>query len=198
MNFVTPYSRADKVRRLVWMMAWGLLARPFPKSMASGWKRGLLRAFGAKMASTAVVYSSATVFKPWLLTMDDHACLADGVDCYNAAPVHIGAYATVSQRAYLCTAGHDITDPDHHQTQAPITIGPRAWVCAEAFVGQGVTVGEGAVVAARAVCIKNVEPWAVVGGNPAKYIKMRKIKERVLGGGNTLTTHIVSPWHIAA
>lgn len=173
MKFKTPYGRWDKVRRLLWTLTWALLARPFPRSMASGWKRTLLGLFGAKIAPTAVVYSTAKVFKPWQLTMDDHACLASGVDCYNAAPIHIGAYATVSQRAYLCTAGHDITDPDHRQTEAPIFIGARAWVCAEAYIGQGVTIGEGAVVAARAVCVKNVEPWVVVGGNPAKPIKMR-------------------------
>ena len=55
-------------------------------------------------------------------------------------------------------------------------IGDRAWVCAEVFVGQGATVGEGAVCAARAVVIKDVEPWTMVGGNPAKFIKKRKIK----------------------
>lgn len=173
MNFHDPYTRSNKLKRLLWMLMWAVLARPFPKSMLAGWKRMLLRLFGARIAPTAIVYAEAKVFMPWQLTMDDHACLASGVDCYNAAPVHIGAYATVSQRAYLCTAGHDITDPDHRQTQSPIYIGARAWVCAEAYVGQGVTIGEGAVVAARAVCVKDVEPWAVVGGNPARFIKKR-------------------------
>lgn len=182
MNFQTPYSRWDKVKRLVWTIVWAVFARPLPKSLGRKWKIFLLRLFGAKVAWTANVYSSATVFKPWLLVMDDYACLADGVDCYNAAIVHIGRNATVSQRAYLCTAGHDITDPHHHQTSAPIKIADRAWVCAEAFVGQGVTVGEGAVCAARAVVVKNVEPWTVVGGNPAKYIKMRKIENVIMGG----------------
>lgn len=181
MEFQTPYSRRNKLRRLLWCMVWTCLARPFPRSTAMGWKRMLLRAFGAKIASTAQVYATARVFQPWLLEMDDYACIADGVDCYNAAPVHIGHNATVSQRAFLCTAGHDITDPHHHQTSAPITIGDRAWVCAEAFVGQGVTVGEGAVCAARSVVVKNVEPWTVVGGNPAKYIKMRKIRSVIRG-----------------
>jgi putative colanic acid biosynthesis acetyltransferase WcaF len=153
-----------------------------PKSVGRRWKILLLRAFGAKVAWTANVYSSATVFKPWLLEMDEYACLAGGVDCYNAAPVKVGAYAVVSQRAFLCTAGHDITDPLHRQTEAPITIGPRAWVCAEAYVGMGVTVGEGAVVAARAVAVHDVAPWNVVGGNPAKYIKMRMLKEFNRGG----------------
>ena len=142
----------------------------------------LLRAFGAKIASTAVVYATARVFQPWLLIMDDYACLADGVDCYNAAPIHIGRNATVSQRAFLCTAGHNIMDPHHHQIDAPIVIEEQAWVCAEAFVIQGVTVGQGAVCAARAVVIKDVEPWTVVGGNPAKFIKKR-VLINVSGGG---------------
>lgn len=177
MEFKTPYSKSNKLRRLVWSVVWTCLARPFPRSMAMGWKRFLLRAFGARIAPTANVYSSATVFQPWLLTMDDYACLAEGVDCYNAAPVRIGRNATVSQRAFLCTAGHDISDPHHAQTDAPIDIRERAWVCAEAFVGQGVTVGEGAVCAARSVVIKDVEPWTVVGGNPAKFIKKRVLKD---------------------
>lgn len=175
-DFHTPYSRANKFRRLLWSVTWRLLARPFPRSMAMPWKRSLLRLFGAKIAPTAAVYATAKVFQPWMLVMDDYACLADGVDCYNAAPVHIGRNATVSQRAFLCTAGHDISDPHHHQTSAPIVIGDRAWVCAEAFVGQGVTVGDGAVCAARSVVVKNVEPWTVVGGNPATVLKKRMIR----------------------
>lgn len=200
MNFKTPYSRRDKLKRLIWAVVWGVFARPLPKSAGRRWKIFILRMFGAKVAWTANVYSSATIFKPWLLEMKDYACLASGVDCYNAAPITLGAYAVVSQRAFLCAAGHDITDPDHHQTEAPITIEDRAWVCAEAFVGQGVTVGQGAVVCPRAVAVKNVEPWAVVGGNPAKFIKMRRIEELNIRGGEccNLNKLIVQSWHLAA
>lgn len=183
MEFHTPYSRWNKAKRLLWMITWGVLARPFPKSMFAGWKRMLLRLFGAKMSSTAIVYASAKVFMPWNLVMDDYACIADGVDCYNAALIHIGVNATVSQRAYLCTASHDISDPHHRQIQRPINIGDRAWVCAEAYVGPGVTIGEGAVVGARGCAYKDIEPWTVVGGNPAKVIKMRKIINNSTGGG---------------
>lgn len=131
--------------------------------------------FWAKIASTAAVYAIAKVFQSWLLAMDDYPCLAEGVDCYNTVPIRIGRNATVSQRAFLCTSGHDITDSRYHQTNASIVIEDRAWVCAEAFVGQGVTAGEGAVCAARAVVIKDVESWTVVGGNPAKFIKKRML-----------------------
>ncbi len=172
-NFVSPYSKGNKIKRLIWTVCWTVFARPFPKSVASGWKRFLLRMFGAKMADTAVVYSSATIFMPWNLEMRDYACIASDVDCYNAAPVTVGINATVSQRAYLCTASHDISSSHHEQTQRPIIIENRAWVAAEAFIGPGVTVGEGAVVGARGCVFKDVEPWTVVGGNPARFIKKR-------------------------
>ena len=109
--------------------------------------------------------------------MDEYACLASDVDCYNVAPIHIGKFATVSQGVFLCTASHDITSPDHELITAPITLGDRAWIGAGAFVGMGVTIGEGAVVGARAAVFKDVEPWSVVGGNPAKFIKKRIIRD---------------------
>jgi putative colanic acid biosynthesis acetyltransferase WcaF len=58
----------------------------------------------------------------------------------------------------------------------PIEIGDMAWICADAFVGPGVTVGEGAVVGARAVVVKNVEPWTIVVGNPAKAVGRRTLR----------------------
>jgi putative colanic acid biosynthesis acetyltransferase WcaF len=59
----------------------------------------------------------------------------------------------------------------------PIVVADKAWVAADAFIGMGVTIGEGAVVGARAAVFKDVEPWTVVGGNPAQFIKKRVIKE---------------------
>ena len=81
--------------------------------------------------------------------MENHAVLGPHVDCYNVAKVTIGANATVSQKSYLCTASHNISDPKRRLIIAPITICDRAWVAADAFIGMGVTVGEGAVVARR-------------------------------------------------
>ena len=161
---------------MLWTVVWGVFARPLPRSIGSGWKRFLLRLFGAKIASAAIVYSTAKVYYPPNLVMGRYACLASDVDCYNVAPIYIGANTTISQGAYLCTASHDITDPLNPLITAPITIEDQAWVAAGAFVGMGVTVGQGAVVGARAAVFKSVEPWTVVGGNPAKFIKKRILK----------------------
>lgn len=169
-------SRRHQAVRLLWTLVWGALARPLPRSAGSGWKRLLLRLFGAKVAGTAVVYSSARVYWPPHLEMGEHSCLASGADCYNVAPVFIGAHTTISQGAYLCTASHDVSDPLSRLITAPIRVEDQAWVAAGAFIGMGVTVGQGAVVGARAAVFRDVEPWTIVGGNPAKLLKKRIIK----------------------
>lgn len=169
-------SKKHQCVRILWGFVWTLGARWLPRSMGSGWKRSLLRLFGAKISSTAMVYSSAHVYYPANLVMDDYSCLASDVDCYNVALVRIGENSTVSQGAYLCTASHDITDPLNHLIKAPIIIKDQAWVGAKAFIGMGVTIGQGAVVGATASVYKDVDAWTVVGGNPAKFIKKRILK----------------------
>ncbi|MGA2326231.1 MAG: putative colanic acid biosynthesis acetyltransferase [Bryobacteraceae bacterium] len=109
--------------------------------------------------------------------MEDCAALGPYVDCYNVAPVTLGARCVVSQYSYLCSATHDYTDLKLPLVAKPITIGPHAWVCADVFVGPGVTVGEGAVVAARSSVYRDVEPWTVVAGNPARFLKPRTLKD---------------------
>lgn len=175
-EFKSPYTTSNRIKRMIWSIVWTLFARPFPKSLANPWKVFILRCFGAKISNTSYVYSSAKIFMPWNLIMEEQTCIGSEVDCYNAAPIIIKSYATVSQRAYLCTASHNISSSKHEQTEKPIIIESKAWVAAEAFVGPNVTIGEGAVVGARAVVFKDVEPWNVVIGNPAKVIKKRIIK----------------------
>ena len=175
-KYQNALSRKHQIVRLVWGIIWGLFVRWLPRSIGKSWKRFLLRLFGAKIAKTAHVYSSVKIYYPANLIMEEYSCLASDVNCYNVAPIRIGANAIVSQGAYLCTASHDISNPLYPLMTAPIVIEDQAWVAAEAFVGMGVTIGEGAVVGARAAVFKDVEPWTVVGGNPAKEIKKRIIK----------------------
>lgn len=176
-KYQNALSKKNQLVRLLWGIVWFFCIRPLPKSAGLGWKRFILRSFGAKIASSAVIHSSVKIFYPKNLVMDEYSCLASDVNCYNVAPIKIGTQATISQGAYLCTASHDITDPRNHLITAPITIESQAWIASEAFISMGVTIGEGAVVGARAVVTKDVEPWTVVAGNPAKFIKKREIKD---------------------
>ena len=175
-HYKNSLSRMNQIIRLVWGVVWSCGTCFLPRSLGMSWKRMLLRLFGAKIHPTANIYSGVRVYYPANLTMEAYSCLADDVNCYNVAPITIGEQVTVSQEAYLCTASHDITDPLHHLITAPITIERDAWIGARAYVGMGVTIGEGAVVGATASVYKDVEPWTIVGGNPAKFIKKREIK----------------------
>jgi len=105
-----------------------------------------------------------------------YARISPSVTVYSVAKITLVDYAIVSQGSILCAASHDIEDP-HFQTTAPsIMIGARAWVAAEAFVGPGVTIGEGAVLGARGCAFRDLEPWTVYAGNPARRLKLRKIR----------------------
>lgn len=171
------FSKRNKIARLLWTVVWFSLARPFPRSIGNGWKLFLLRMFGAKVNSKAIVYSSVRIYMPWNLEMAEHSCLGPEVDCYNADKIRIGAHTTISQKTYLCTASHDITNSSLPLITSPIIIEDQVWVAANAFIGMGVVIGQGTVVGACACVFKDVEPWSVVGGNPAKFIKKREIIE---------------------
>lgn len=176
-QYENSLSRKNQIARLAWTIIWAIFARPFPRSVANSWKIFLLRLFGAKIHKKAVVYSSVTIYMPWNLEMEAYSCLAPDVDCYNVSKIKIGSHSTVSQKTYLCAASHDVALSHNPLIHAPIIIEDQVWIGAEAFVGMGVTVGQGAVIGARGCVYKDVNPWEIVGGNPAKFIKKRIIKD---------------------
>ena len=173
-NNPSPHSFANKAGRTLWSAVWLILYRPSPKPL-HGWRRFLLRLFGARIGKGAHPHASVKIWAPWNLEMGDHSCLAPHVDCYCVAPVKLGPHSTVSQYSYLCTASHDIEHPNLPLVTAPIIIGAGAWVTADVFIAPGVTIGEGAVVGARSSVFKSVPPWTVVAGNPAREIKKREL-----------------------
>lgn len=165
---------SNQAARLLWSVAWSVLYRPTPNALHA-WRRVLLRLFGARIGAGAHPYPRCRIWAPWNLSMGDHSCLANDVDCYSVSTISLGDYAVVSQYSHLCSATHDYEDPEFRLRSAPILIGARAWVATGAFVGPGVTIGDGAVLGARSVALRNIHSWAVAAGNPAKVIKERHI-----------------------
>jgi putative colanic acid biosynthesis acetyltransferase WcaF len=175
-EYLNRLSLKNRVGRIIWGIVYLVLFRLTPVP-CFGWRRMLLRCFGATLAASARVYPSVRIWAPWNLTMESRACLAQEVYCYNVDRVFLGADSTVSFRSFLCTASHDINHPQRPLVTAPIRIERGAYLFADAFIGMKVTVGEGAVVAARAVVVRSVAPFDVVGGNPARVISHRKAPE---------------------
>lgn len=175
-HYSSGFSWRNRAGRVLWALVYHTLFRWSPAPLF-GWRRLLLRLFGARLAAHATVYPSTRIWAPWNLEMEPYACLGREVNCYCVDRISLGAHATVSQFAHLCGAGHDIADPALRLLHAPIRIGAGAWVCAGAFVGPGLSLGEGSVLAAMACLTKDLPAWEVWGGNPATFIKPRVLDQ---------------------
>lgn len=176
-HYQNRHSLGSKIARAGWNLTWTLLGRWTPEHlrMFNAWRVFLCRLFGAKIGRCCVVKSSCEIWQPWNLTMGDYVALSEHVVCYTVDKITIGNQTTISRDAFLCCASHDVSSPIMELTTAPIEIGSNAWIAARAIVMPGRNVGDGAVVAAGSVVVDNVEPWTVVGGNPAKVIKKREL-----------------------
>jgi maltose O-acetyltransferase len=87
--------------------------------------------------------------------------------------ITIGERVSISAGTWLLTGGHDMNDTQFTTIYRPISIGNAVWIGARATILAGVTIGDGAVVMAGAVVSRDVPPYTVVGGVPAKVIKQR-------------------------
>jgi putative colanic acid biosynthesis acetyltransferase WcaF len=173
---VAPYPARDYFRRALWWLVQVTLFR-FSFRYPRGWRRMLLRIFGAKIAATANIRPSVKIIHPWLLSVGEWTALGDGVTVYNLGPIEIGAHSVVSQDAYLCAGTHDYTVSNLPLLRPPIKIGSGVWICAQAFIGPGVSIGDNSVIGARAVVTRDIPPNVVAGGNPCRVIKPRVMRE---------------------
>lgn len=172
-NLHSPvYCWPNKLVRICWKIVYYTLFRLSPTPLF-GFRRWLLRLFGANIGEKANIYPSVQIWLPTNLELDTGATLGPDVRIYNQGYIKIGKNAIVSQGAYLCASTHDYNDPLHPLVLAPITINANAWICAEAFIVPGVNVGEGAVIGARTVLTKTADAWKVYAGNPARQIQQR-------------------------
>jgi putative colanic acid biosynthesis acetyltransferase WcaF len=175
-QYVDNYTFGDKLKRAVWNLCCYILFKPFGLPYFKRWRNFVLRMFGARIGYGSIVHATAHIWAPWNLQLGIRSCIGPYTIIYNPGKIILGNKVTISQYAYLCAATHDYTRKQHQLYWKDINIGDRAWVAADAFIGMGVTVGEGAVVGARAAVFKDVEPWTVVGGNPARFIKKRELQ----------------------
>jgi len=169
----TKYTRREQVLRLLWGLVGKPLFRLSPRPCFA-WRRLVLRLFGARVGRQVHVYPTTVIYFPWNLQVGDWSAIGEQALVYNLGAVTIGERVTVSHRAHLCAGTHDFRDPAMPLLKPPITIADQAWVCADAFVGPGVTVGAGAVVGAQAVAMRHVAPWTIVAGNPARVVGKRE------------------------
>ncbi|MCP9199580.1 putative colanic acid biosynthesis acetyltransferase [Gramella sp. GC03-9] len=170
------FSIGNKILRVLWKISCFILIRPFSLNIFRGWRCFVLRVFGANIGRQSNVRSTVKIWAPWNLRLGSFSSIGPGTEIYNQGVITIGDRSIISQKSYLCASTHDFTLRNFPLEKRPIHIGDQVWIAADAFIGPGVVVGEGAVVGARSAVFKNVEPWTVVGGNPANFLKDRKLR----------------------
>lgn len=167
------FSLGNRVARFAWGIVWALFFCTTPRFL-HGWRNFLLRLFGAKIGCHVHIYPTVKIWAPWNFIVGDFVGIGNQVNVYCMAPIQIGNYAVISQGVHLCAGSHDFNRGNFQLITAPISIGDRSWICADAFVGLGVSVAEGVVLGARSLTSKSiVEGWTVWAGIPAKKIGIR-------------------------
>ena len=174
---ISPYSTTEKIKRLLWGCVQATLFRASFHNWY-GFRRALLRAFGASLAPTANVRRTVLIECPWNLSVGAESSIGDRAILYCLGPVQIGSRTTVSQGAHLCAGTHDHRRASMPLVRATISIGDDVWIAADAFVGPGVTVGTGAILGARGVAMRDLAPWRIYAGNPAVPVRERAFDTR--------------------
>ncbi|MGH8048938.1 MAG: putative colanic acid biosynthesis acetyltransferase [Chthoniobacterales bacterium] len=167
------FSRSDRARRMAWNAAWWLLCRWTPRPLHR-WRALVLKAFGARLGPQNYFYPDVKIWAPWLLETGFLVTVGSNAEIYNPGGVTLGHHTIISQDAYLCGATHDYNSPEFTYVMKPIATGPYTWICARAIVLPGVRCGEGSVLGAGSVTSRDMEPWTVYAGNPARAMKQRR------------------------
>lgn len=170
-----PYALSERLLRATWSCVYWLCYRPVPRFF-NFWHRFWLRVFGARIGRGVCIYPSALIECPWNLSLADGSVIGAGVRLYALGLIWIGEHSVISQRAHLCAGTHDYSDPRMPLLRLPIVIGSGVWICTEAFVGPGVSVGHRSVIGARSVVVGDLPEDMVCGGNPCRPIKKRHMK----------------------
>ncbi len=157
-------------------MLWAFVQATLFRCSYPTWYRyrvGLLRLFKANVHPTCRFRRTTRFECPWNFTAGRHCSTGDFTVIYALGPITLGERVSISQYAHLCAGSHDHTKADMPLLRPPITVGNDVWIATEAFVGPDVTIGDGAILGARAAAFKDLQPNQIYGGNPARIIRER-------------------------
>ncbi|KQS30700.1 putative colanic acid biosynthesis acetyltransferase [Dyadobacter sp. Leaf189] len=156
----------------LWWIVQALLFRTSPQFMY-GWRRFLMRCFGAKVGKNVIIRPSVQTQFPWKVSIGDHSWIGDDVRLYSLGHITIGDNVVISQKSYLCTGSHDYTDESFPIFAQEIKIEPGCWLATDVYVGPGVTIGAGTVIGARSSVFRSLPAKKICVGSPAKAIRDR-------------------------
>ena len=174
-QYQTPkdFRGKSKITVQLWWVVYALLFRPSPQVMY-GWRRFLLRSFGAKVGRKVILRPTTQITYPWKVSIGDYSWIGDDVVLYSLGTI---ANSVISQRCYICTGSHDYQTESFDIYAQKITIGSECWLATDVYVAPSVNIGNGTVVGARSSVFKDLPANKVCIGTPAKPIKDRIPKD---------------------
>ncbi len=134
-----------------------------------------MRLYGARIGRAVRIYPDVRIIFPWTLDIGDEVTIGERVNLYGLGPIRIGDGTMVSQGVHFCGGTHDYRYCNLPLLKPEIRVGRGVWICADSFIGPGVTVGDFCIIGARAVVVKDIPPLTIAAGNPARVIKDRPI-----------------------
>lgn len=169
----------DKLKNMLWQIVNRLFFRFSPRyfSLFNKWRILLVKLFGGQLDWNVSLHPTAYIDYPWNLTMRAKSSLGERCWIYAMAPISIGELTCIGKDVYLLTGSHDIEKSTFDLITKSIIIGKGCWLATASIVLPGITIGNYSVIAVGSIVTKDVECNTVVGGNPAKFIKQRVIKE---------------------
>lgn len=161
--------------KLVVQLWWLVQATVFKMSpqFLYGWRRFLLRCFGAKIGKKVIIRPSVQITYPWKVSIGDYSWIGDEVVLYSLGEIQIGSNTVISQRSYICTGSHDYNSENFNIYSQKITIGDKCWLATDVYVAPSISIGNFTVVGARSSVFSNLPSNKVCVGSPAKPIKDR-------------------------
>jgi putative colanic acid biosynthesis acetyltransferase WcaF len=168
----------DKGRGKMIQLLWLVLNALFLKNswfVFMRFKVFLLRSFGAKIGQGLVIKTNVNIKFPWKLTLGNDVWIGEGVWIDNLDKVTIGNDVCLSQGALLLTGNHDYKIPSFDYKNEPISIGDGVWIGAKSVVCPGVICENESILTVGSVATKNLKSSGIYQGNPALYIRERKI-----------------------
>ena len=156
----------------LWWLVQGTFFKMSPQFMY-GFRRFLLRLFGAKIGKKVIIRPTVRITYPWKVSIGNYSMVGDDVVLYSFGDIEIGDNVVISQKSYLCTGSHDYLQIDFPIFAKKITIENQCWLATDVFVAPGITIKEGTVVGSRSSVYKDLPANKVCVGNPAKIIRER-------------------------
>ena len=168
--------RPEEFRKRVLWMAVRPLLRLVPRFFYE-FRNKILRLFGAHIGQAVRIYPTVEIFYPWNLEIGDEVTIATGVKLYSLGKIVIGDGTMISYGAHFCAGTHDYTKVNLPLLKPEIRLGKGIWVCADAFIGPGVVIGDYGIIGSRSVVLKSFPEFSIIGGNPARKVKERPLPE---------------------